>query len=387
MTGSPHRTPTRRAVGAGALSLLTAGAARAAPPTQTLVYVGTQANEAGQGVVAARLDAKTGRLTPLGVVAEIARPTWVLAHPSRPVLYAVSETGAADGQVQGKVHALRADPATGRLSPISTVDSGGGGPTHLALDAAAKGLLVANYASGHVAALPVRADGGLEPPASVQADQGSGPSPRQKGPHAHGSVVDPSGRFALVADLGADRVFVYPYDRRARRLGAASADSLALPPGSGPRHLAFHPGGRFVFLISELVPQLRTYAWDAHKGRLTPTHATPPLSETPKASGAEIAVSRDGRFVYASVRVENVIVAFAVDPRTGALTEIQRIASGGQTPWSFGIDQTGRWLLAANQGSNTVTVLARDPATGRLAATDQSLLVGKPTSLAFLAAR
>ncbi|MBI1684300.1 lactonase family protein [Caulobacter hibisci] len=384
MTDPAHRLPTRRMVGGGALALLATGTAHAAPRREQIVYVGTQATDAGQGIVAARLDARTGTLTPIDVVAEIARPTWVLAHPKRPALYAVSETGN-DGKTEGKVYALRADAETGALTTISTVNSGGGGPTHLGL--ADGGLLVANYGTGHVAALPIRADDGLEAAASVQANQGSGPSPRQKGPHAHGVALDPSGQFVLAADLGADRLFVHPYNRAARRLGPASEQSAALPPGTGPRHLVFHPKGRFVFLISELIPQVRTYGWDAKTGRLTLAHTTPVLSEVPKASGAEIAISRDGRFVYASLRVENVIVVFAVDPRTGALTVIQRVASGGQTPWSFGIDQTGRWLLAANQGSNTVTVLARDPADGRLAPTDQSLAVGKPTSLAFLAAR
>lgn len=377
-----ERRPTRRAVTAGALSLLGASVVQAAPADEQLVYVGTQANEAGQGLFAARLDTRTGRLSPVGVAAELARPTWIVAHPERPLLYAVSETGN-DGKSQGKVHALAADRKTGLLKLISSVDSGGGGPTHLALDAKAGGLLAAHYGTGHVAAFPIRPDGGVEPLASVQQDQGSGPSPRQKSAHAHGVVLDPSGRYALVADLGADRMFVYPYDRRARRLGSAAPTSVGVPPGTGPRHLVFHPNGRLVFLISELVPAVRVYGWDARKGALQELSAIRAGGDPP-INGAEIAISRDGRFLYASIRVENVIVAYAVDPGTGALTEIQRIASGGQTPWSFGIDPSGRWLLAANQGSGTVNVLARDTATGRLTATDQSVAVAKPTSIAFL---
>lgn len=374
--------PTRRAVAAGALSLLAAPAVQAASKSEQLVYVGTQGNEAGQGVFAARLDPSTGKLTPIGVGAELARPTWIVAHPSRQSLYAVSETGN-DGKSQGKVHALKADPKTGALTLVSTVDSGGGGPTHLALDAPGSGLLVAHYGSGHVAALPLRADGGLEPPASVQQEQGSGPSPRQKSAHAHGVALDPSGKFALVADLGSDKVFVHPYDRRTRRLAPAAATSVSVPPGTGPRHLAFHPNGRLVFLISELAPAIRTFGWEARKGALKELDAVRAGGDPP-INGAEIAISRDGRFVYASIRVEHVIVVYAVDQKTGALTEIQRTPSGGQTPWSFGIDPTGRWLLAANQGSGTVTVLARDPASGKLTATDQSVAVAKPTSIAFL---
>ncbi|MGR4866571.1 lactonase family protein [Caulobacter sp. LARHSG274] len=382
MIYSKLNAPTRRAVASGALSLLAAPTVEAASKGQQLVYVGTQGNQAGQGVFAARLDTHTGKLTPIGVVAELARPTWIVAHPSRPSLYAVSETGN-EGKTLGKVHALKADRKTGALTLVSTVESGGGGPTHLALDARARGLLVAHYGSGHVAALPLRADGGLEPPASVQQEQGSGPSPRQKSAHAHGVALCPTGQFVLVADLGADKVFVHPYARRARRLGPAAATSVSVPPGTGPRHLDFHPNGRFVFLISELVPAIRTFGWDARKGALKELSVVGAGGEPP-VNGAEIAVSRDGRFVYASIRVENVIVVYAVDQKSGALTEVQRISSGGQTPWSFGFDPTGRWLLTANQGSGTVTVLARDPATGELTSTDQSILVAKPTSIAFL---
>jgi 6-phosphogluconolactonase len=286
MTVSHPGFPSRRAVAAGALGLLTAPAVQAsAAKTVRLVYFGSQANEAGQGVFAARLDVNTGKLTSVGLAAELTRPTWIVAHPSRPALYAVSETGN-DGKTQGKVHALKVDPKTGLLSLVSTVDSGGGGPTHMALDA--HGLLVAHYGTGHVAALPVRVDGGVEPPASVQLDQGSGPSPRQKGPHAHSVALDPSGRFVLTADLGADRVFVYPYDRKARQLGAAAATSVSVPPGTGPRHMVFHPNGRLVFLISELIPEVRAYRWDAQHGRLDLAHTVRAAGDPP-ASGAESA--------------------------------------------------------------------------------------------------
>jgi len=380
--------PSRRAlIGAAAASLLTAPPALAAPPAETLVYVGTQGTEPGQGVFAARLDARTGRLTPLGLAVELQRPTWLAAHPALPVLYAVSEVGN-DGKSQGSVHTLRADPATGRLTPTDSAPSGGGGPTHLALDTASKTMLVANYGTGQVAALPVLADATLGPPASVQANQGSGPNPRQKGPHAHGAVLDPSRRFVLVADLGADRVFVYRYDRAGHQLSPAPTPFEALPPGTGPRHLAFHPNGRLAFLISELVPELRAYRWDARHGRLSLVQTLSLVGDPTKASvakGAELAVSRDGRFVYTSVRGEDVLVVHAVEPRTGRLTEIQRLPAGGQAPWSFAIDPSGRWMLVANQGSGAVVVFARDPVSGRLSATSESMAVTKPTSIAYLA--
>lgn len=379
MTDSRHGSPTRRAVAVGALGLMAASTAKAASPTERLVYIGGQADQEGQGIVAARLNLATGKLAPIGVVAPLTRPTWLVAHPSRPLIYALSETGYGPGE-QGQVHALKADPATGALTLISTVASGGGGPAHMSLDREAGGLLVAHYGTGHVAALPVRADGGLEPPASVQANAGSGPSPQQQGPHAHAVMVDPTGRHALVADLGADRIFVHDYDAATRKLGPPGGSSVALPPGTGPRHLAQHPNGRFVYLLSEIVPEMRTYRWEA--GRLEPVQTLRAGGEPP-INGAEVAVSADGRFVYASIRVEHVIVVYAVDQASGELREIQRIASGGKTPWSFALDPSGRWLLATNQGSNTVTVLARDPVSGRLTTADQAIQVDRPTCLAF----
>lgn len=376
---------TRRAVTAAALSLL-ATSAWAKPPAGTLVYVGTQGAEAGQGVVAARLDPRTGRLTPLGLAAETVRPTWLVARPDKPVLYAVSEIGN-DGKSQGEVRTFRADRATGKLTLAGVAASGGGGPTHLALDLPSATVLAANFGTGQVAALPILSDDTLGPVASVVADQGSGPAPRQKGPHAHGVVLDPSRRFALVADFGADRLFVYRFDKATRALSPAEPAAQVLPPGTGPRRPAFHPSGRFVFVVSELIPEVRVYGWDA--GRLTLLQtlpaATPDKAAT--ARGAEIVASPDGRFVHASVRGEDVIVTYAVDRRTGRLTEVQRVASGGQSPWSFALDPSGRWMVVAHQVSGTVTVLRRDPKTGKLALTDQSLTVAKPTGIAFLPAR
>lgn len=379
MTDSRPGLPTRRAVAAGALGLMAASTAQAAALDERLVYVGGQADKDGQGVFAARLNNATGKLAPIGVVASLQRPTWLVAHPTSPVLYALSETGYGPGE-QGKVHALKADPATGALSVISTVASGGGGPAHMSLDDKAGGLLVAHYGTGHVAALPVRADGGLEPPVSVQANMGSGPSPQQQGPHAHAVMVDPTGRHALVADLGADQVFVHPYDAATRTLGPAGEASAVLPPGTGPRHMALHPTGRYLYLLSEITPEMRAYRLRDGQLELLQTLRA---GGAPPINGAEVAVSQDGRFVYASIRVEHVIVVYEVAEARGELREIQRIATGGKTPWSFALDPTGRWLLAANQGSGTVTVLGRNNASGRLHATGQTIAVDRPTCVAF----
>lgn len=349
---------------------------------EQLVYIGTQATESGQGIVAARFDSRTGKLTPIGLAAETKRPTWLAPHPDRPILYAVSEGGP-----EGTVLTLQANRATGLLRLLGSVGSGGGGPTHLALDMRSRTLFVANYGTGHVAALPVLRDGMLAAPASVQSNQGSGPHRRQQGPHAHGVALDPSGRFVLVADLGADRVFIHRYLRKARQLTPSNSGSEAVPAGHGPRHMAFHPSGRFLYLFTEIVPELRAYRWDSRRGGLTLVQAIPTVADPakyPQSSGAEVKTTGDGRFVYVSNRGEDVIVAYAIDRRTGKLTEVQRIGAGGQRPWSFEIDPSGRWMFVANQASNSVVVFRREPATGRLTATGNSIEVPKPVSIAFL---
>lgn len=362
----------RRFAGAALLALALPAAARPAK-RGTRIYIGTQ----GKAIVSARFDSRTGALSALDTVAQVERPTWVLAHPQRPLLYAVSETGAV-GASQGKVCGFAVDGA-GALRPLASPDSGGAGPTHLALDTVSSTLFAAHYSSGHIAALPLGTGGAPGPVASIQADTGSGPSPRQKGPHAHGSALHPSGKILAVADLGADRVFLYAFDRKTRAL-APNPAAIEVPAGHGPRHLAFDAAGKFLFLITELVPELRVYRWNGGGPELVETRSTltAPLE---KASGAELRLSEDGRFVYVSNRVEDSIAGYAVAP-DGKLREVTRVKTD-KTPWSFTLAPGGRWLLATNQGAGTVTVHARDPRTGVIAPASQSLAVEKPTSLAF----
>jgi 6-phosphogluconolactonase len=349
-----------------------------------LVYFGTQASEAGQGIVAARFDAASGRLSSLGVVAEIVRPTWLVAHPRLPVLYSVSEVG--DDTHAASVFSLAVDRDTGALRTLNQTSSGGGGPAHLAVDAGAQTLYVANYGTGQVGSLPVRADGSLGALAANLTHAGSGPSPRQTRPHAHAVVVDPSHRFLLAADLGADRIFIYRIDAATHGLSPAEPASTAVTAGAGPRHLAFHPNGRLAFLVTELSAQIHSYRWDARSGRLQHLQTLPTLAADfagPRRA-AEIAVSHDGRFVYVSNRGEDTIVSYAVEPRSGRLQERQRIDAQGKVPWAFAFDASGRWLLVANQGSNAINVFSVDPRTGRLATTQESLPVPRPVNVTFL---
>jgi 6-phosphogluconolactonase len=343
------------------------------------------AGRADSGIFAARFDMRTGQLTGLGSVAAVERPTWIVAHPALPVVYAVSELGN-DGRTEGRVSSLRVDLTTGKLQELNSVGAGGGGPTHLALDGALQTLLVANYGTGQVTALPILADGGLAAAVSGRRDYGFGPSPRQMSPHAHAVALDPTGHFVLVADLGADRIFIYRFDAHSRQLTPADPAYEVLPPGSGPRHLLFHRTGRFVIVNTELSAEIRCYRWDPRRGHLQLVQTLSTLAPEfhgPKSTG-EIVVSRDGRFVYVSNRGADTIVAYSMNPHTGMLTEVQRIASQGKSPWSFALDPSDHWMLIANEVSGTVTVLQVDPASGQLTPTAEALPVPKPVSVTFL---
>jgi 6-phosphogluconolactonase len=359
-----------------------------------LVYIGTgfpfstgtPAPVREHGIYAARLDARTGHLSPLGRVAQIEGTSWLISHPAQLVLYSVGLTGN-DKKAESSLYSFAVDGASGQLRALNRTGAGGTDATHLDLDVASMTLFSANHNSGDVSAVPVLADGQLGPVVSLQKGSGTGPHPRQNRPQTHAVAVDPSHRYLVTADFGADKLYVYRFDPATRALSPADKAFEALPAGSGPRHLAFDPGGRFLFVNCELTGDLRSYRWDASKGSLQLLHTLSPYpAEYAGAkSAAEILVSRDGRFVYVSLRGGvNSIIAYAVDADSGALAEIQRLSSGGKTPWSMGLDLSGRWLLVANQGTDSVAVFNVDRVTGRLDATSESLAVPDPLTVAFV---
>jgi 6-phosphogluconolactonase len=357
-----------------------------------LVYVGTQGNQ----LHALRFDPASGKLAPIGPVAEGLRPTWTTAHPQLPVLYAVDDQQGKEGAVS----AFAINRATGALSKLNDAPSGGAGATYLWLDAPSSTLLVANFGGGSASSIAVRADGSLGALVSTIKATGSGPHRRQTSPHAHSVAVDPSGRYALVPDLGADRVFIYELDRASHALAplppikdhsAASAMNdtvrgFVAPPGSGPRHLVFSNDGRFVWLLNELTASVTTLRWDGRNGLLSEAQSLQTSSEafSGTRSGAEIALRPDGRVVYAEDRGEGTLVAYRVNPETGELSFLQRIASGGQLPWGMAIHRSGRWLLVAHPRSNTVNVFSIDPTSGMLSSTGEHAEVPSAVSLTII---
>lgn len=347
-----------------------------------LVYIGTQKAQ----IQALRFDPSTGRLVTIGPVAKGLNATWVESDPQRPIIYAVDD----DKVREGSVTAYAVDRATGALAELNRVDSDGRGTTNLSLDARSKTLLAASYDSGTVSSIALEPDGSLGARASTMQETGSGPNQRrQASAHAHNAVVDPSGRHVLVPDLGADRVFVYGFDGAKHALLADNGDpprAFPVTPGSGPRHLVFGADGRFAYVITELSAEIFVLRWDAAQGRLAPVQTVSLSSPEFKGvkSGAEIVISADGRFVYAEDRGEDMLVVYRVDPESGELSELQRIAAGGAKPWGMELDPSGKWLFVANQRSGNVAVFGVDPASGKLAATGVTADVPTAVSVAFV---
>ena len=376
------------------LAVFAAVPGRAATPAE-YVYVGASAPGGPApaasaieqfGIYVLSLDPKTGQLSMPALSQQLQRATAFAVHPTLPILYSV-----ADGRgplSDSELYSLRSDPATGQLIVINHVDSGGRDATALALDDASQTIFAAHYASGTLSAVSVNANGTLGAVTSSQADTGSGPSPRQKSAHAHDVVVAPGGKYALVSDLGADRIFVYPFDAATRTLSTEEGAAEAVPPGSGPRHLVFSRDGKYLLVNTELTAQLRSYHWEPKLGRLSTVQNIQayPAGKNGDKSSSELALSRDGRFAYLALRGDqDSLIVYAFNARKGTLREIQRVSSGGKVPWSFAIDPSGRWLLVTNEGSNTVVEMKIDHTTGKLSATHQSVTIPQPMAVTFLA--
>lgn len=327
-----------------------------------------------------------GRLQPTGLAAEVENPSFVCAHPSAGILYAVSEISDFNGERSGSLSSWRIDARTGQLSSLSEASSGSPGPCHVALDRSASVALVANYGDGSVATFRIERDGKLGEMTGVHRQTGrSINSHRQTGPHAHGVFVSPSNQYVVVPDLGADQLYLYLLDAANATVQFAEPASVPVAAGTGPRHFAFHPRGRFGYLIGELNSTIVSFRCDAKCVSLAEVSAVSAIAPGfhGENGAAEIAVDRAGRFLYCSNRGADDIAVFAIGPG-GELSSKQRIGCGGRTPRHFALDPTQCFMLVANQDSDEVAVFSRDWATGLLADTGRRMECTQPACLAFV---
>jgi 6-phosphogluconolactonase (cycloisomerase 2 family) len=352
----------------------------------------------GRGIHLFHVDRTSGAMTARDVVEMGTSPSCLVANAARTRLYSANETDRVGDDKQGTVSAFSIDAADGRLQLLNTVRSGGAGPTYVSVHPGGRHLLVANYFGGSVAVLPILADGRLGDPSDVKVDAGTiGPTKATHAPpgsfavsghdrtHAHMIQADPAGRFVLHVDLALDRIFVWKFDDQHGVLTANDPPSVPLPAGDGPRHLHFHPNGRWLYSIQEEGSTLVLFDYDARLGRLSArqTISTLPPGFAGSNFCSEVLVSADGRHVYAGNRLHDSIAIFSV-ASDGRLTFVGEEWTRGNYPRSFSFDPAGRFLYCCNQRADAVTVFRVDRATGRLAFTGQYVAVGNPSMVVCL---
>ena len=353
-----------------------------------LLYVGTY-TEGGRtdGIYLVRMDSRSGQLSLISSVDAGANPSFLTIHPNGRVLYAVNEVDKYKGKSSGAVSSFAIADDSGALTRINEQASEGASPCYVSVDQSGRVVLVANYDGGSIALLPIEAGGSLAAARQVVQHKGTGPNTeRQEAPHAHCIRPDPSNRFVLAADLGADRVFVYRLEVTGNSLRHIEGDAV-MRAGAGPRHIAFHPTLPLVFVANELDSTVATLPFDAERGTLTPlsTRSTLPAGWTGTNYPADIHVAPSGRTVYVSNRGHNSIAVFSVAESTGELTLEQTVSTEGDWPRNFTLHPSGRWLLVANQRSDSIVVFGRDQGSGRLTRTLHRIAIPKPVCLQFRA--
>ncbi len=344
------------------------------------VYIGSRTtrerNARGDGISVFDYAPETGALTLTQVVGDLVNPSYLLPHPSLPVLYAVHGD-------RREVSTLRRDARSDRLTLWRSQSCDGLNPVHLALAPSGRYLMVSNHLSGTLAVLPVAADGSLEPVAQQIAMPGEPGPHRKEQPHAkpHYNLVDPTGRYVMVPDKGLDRVFLHALHDD--RVGDPAVHVATAREGAGPRHAVFHPSAPWAYVINELDNTVTAYALDEQA--LRPFQVLPSLPDTytGNSRAAGIAIDARGRHLYVSNRGDDSIAVFRVEAQTGRLAPVQHAATHGRTPRFFTLAPDGRFLFALNEDSDTLERFRVHPDDGTLAHDGGTQRIGSPVCLVF----
>ncbi len=348
------------------------------------VYIGTYTHGDSEGIYVYRLDLSSGALEFESKATGVESPSFLALHPEHRYLYAVNAVREVDGVPSGCVSAFRISPDTGALTFLNRQLSGGPGPCHVSVDLTGRYVLVANYAGGSVAMLPIQSDGRLGEATDFVQHAGSSVNPdRQEGPHAHSINIDAGNRYAFAPDLGTDKILIYELDLDHGKLKPNSQPWVEVHAGAGPRHFDFHPSGRWAYAINELDSTMTAFDYDSSGGVLTEIESVPTLPDDfdGKSHCADVHVSASGKFVYGSNRGHDSIVIFAIDEHTGQLSLVGHESTQGEIPRNFAIDPTGTLLLAANQESDSVVTFWIDAETGELNPTGHVAEVPTPVCL------
>ena len=367
-------------------------------------YIGTytpepgssQTQSHGEGIYLVNLDTTTGALSNLRLVAKTKSPSWITLSPDGSTLYAGNEVSDFSGSKSGSVTAFAVNKDNGNLTLLNTVSSGGAGPAYVAVEPSGKYVLVANYAGGSLAVLPVRRDGGLREASDVAHPSGPlnlsppvdnppgnfAPSDHH-GSHPHMVGFDPQGRYIIGDDAGLDQILVWRLDQLSGKLAAISV--TAALPGSAPRHFVFDPTGRYLYQLQEQDSMLTVYNFDSNSGHLSKqqTLSALPPGFAGSNTASELLISRDGRYLYSGNRSHDSIAVFSTGP-TGNITLLANVPTEGDRPRSLALDPTGTYLFSLNQGADSVTSFRVDPKTGQLRFTGHYLPLGSPATMVFL---
>ena len=366
--------------------LLLAGLCAEAEPVR--FYLGTYTdNSPSKGIYTGVLDTDTGKLGPLELAAPVKNPSFLALAPDGKSLYAVMETTV------GSVAAFRVD-GDGHLTSLNALPSGSGG-CHVSVDKSGRNIFVANYGGGSIADFRTKPDGSLDKRIALIPFTGSGPNlERQNKPYLHSTYTDAANRHVYACDLGTDHIWIFNLDAGTGELTPANPPSAQVPSGSGPRHLAFSPDGRFAYVNGEMGMNVTKFVRDANSGSLDPqqTVSTRPAgADTNGLTTAEIFCHPSGKWLYVSNRDvagrgRDSIAVYAI-AADGELSRLQNEPAGVKVPRGFAIDPTGHWLIVGGQQDNKIVVFNVDAVTGKLTATDQSAIVGAPVCVIFASAK
>jgi 6-phosphogluconolactonase len=354
-------------------------------------FVGTGTTTGSKGIYGYRFDASSGVLEATGLAAEAPSPSFLALSPDEKYLFAVNEVDTYQGAKTGAVSSYWLDRATGKLTLVNTVASGGSGPCHVNTDHSGRVLLVANYTGGSASSFQIAADGRLSEAVSNfhYESRGAGPGQdkdRQEASHAHHATPSPDDKYVYINDLGLDCIHMYKLDATSAKLTPTDPPQWQGAAGSGPRVLRFHPAGHWAYCVNELASTIDLLAWEPSSGQLKLVEATGFLPEGFKgiSRAAEIIFDQKGAHAYVANRDNDFLVTFKIDPANGKLSSPHRSPCGGRIPRHIALDPSGRWILVANQESNHISVFRRNEQSGQLASNGRDFSIQSPQCILFV---
>lgn len=348
------------------------------------LFVGTYTGEGSEGIYLYKFNSEDGTVTPADTVSS-SNPSYLTLSPDHSFLYAVNEE--ADS-AEATVSSFSFDKENGEISFLNKQSSRGGAPCYVSTDQTGKAVFVGNYLGGSLAMFPIEDDGSIAESKTAIVHEGSSVNERrQNSPHVHCTVISPDNRLLFVTDLGTDTVTGYAFNTDSMNLQKKPSIVFNTEPGSGPRHLTFHPTGEYAYLVNELNGTVVVFSYDGESLEELQTISTLPENFEGSISGADIRVSADGRFLYASNREDlNSIVIYSIDRNSGMLEKVGEQSSGGAHPRNFMIDPTGAYLLVANRNTDNIVFFERDQESGLISPTEIEIEVSQPVSLQMVPA-